>query len=129
MARKDISDQQVVWAVSTAKILRDRGIDVWPGELLATVLGQPVKVCYRCLERAFERDFLEYGVSLRSAWLTEKGQNLLAEFYVEQQKLGGSRISWLDPLKVEGGGTGQDLTYDQFIKNLVRQIGTSVDLA
>lgn len=49
----------------------------WPYELLAQWTGQPEKVCYRAMERAEENGLLEYGVSLRTAWLTDKGKALL----------------------------------------------------
>jgi hypothetical protein len=41
--------------------------------------GQPLKVCYRAMERAHKRGYVEYGVSLRTAWLLPKGLELLQE--------------------------------------------------
>lgn len=73
MATKHISDKQVVEAVAIFN--RDRGR--WPYELLAESTGQCEKVCFRAMERACDRGLLEYGVSLRTAWLTEDGRKLL----------------------------------------------------
>lgn len=74
MATKDISDQQVCEAY------RDYDADrsgPWPYELLVLWSGEPWKVCYRACERAARRGLVDYGVSLRSGWLTEKGQEVL----------------------------------------------------
>lgn len=73
MATKHISDKQVVEAVAIYN--RDRGL--WPYELLANSTSECEKVCFRAMERAASRGLLEYGVSLRTAWLTEKGRKLL----------------------------------------------------
>lgn len=75
MAVKDISDELVCKAINTAQKNRTR----WPYEYLQSWTGQPEKVCYRALERAEERGLIEYGVSLRTGWLTEKGEQLLKE--------------------------------------------------
>lgn len=72
MSRKDISDLQVVQAYVEAIKLK-----VWPYEILEKVTGQPMKVCYAAMERAYERDLIDYGVSLRAGFLTQKGQKLL----------------------------------------------------
>lgn len=75
MAMKDITDRQVCLAV---KAFRDRDLGLpWPYEALAIETGQPEKVCYRAMERANQRGLLDYGVSLRTAWLTEKGEALI----------------------------------------------------
>jgi hypothetical protein len=42
--------------------------------ILMEATGQPEKVVYRAMERAYNRGYIEYGVSMRSGWLTEKGQ-------------------------------------------------------
>lgn len=76
MATKDISDVQVCRAIQA---FRDRDLELpWPYEALAAETGQPEKVCYRAMERADRRGLIEYGVSLRTGWLTEKGKTLLA---------------------------------------------------
>lgn len=77
MAMKDISDLQVCLAVQA---FRARDLELpWPYEALAVETGQPEKVCYRAMERADRRGYLEYGVSLRTAWLTAKGEELVRD--------------------------------------------------
>ena len=72
MAVKDITDKQVVDAVHRSKA----PLEQWPHLILARETGQCEKVCYRALERAARRGFVECGVSLRSGWLTESGERL-----------------------------------------------------
>jgi len=76
MAMKHISDVQVLRAVVESKKMRECGHKVWPYELLEQWTGQCEKVCLMCMERAVERGYLDYGVSLRTAWLTEEGKNM-----------------------------------------------------
>ncbi len=40
---------------------------------LCVLTGQPYKVCLRAAERACKRGLLEYGVSLRTGWLSGDG--------------------------------------------------------
>ena len=80
MATKDISDRQVCEAYAEAA--RQRGEDwknpyEFPYEILNRQTGQCVKVCYGAMERAEGRGYIEYGVSLRTGWLTEEGKKLL----------------------------------------------------
>jgi len=81
VATKDITDKQVCEAYAEAA--RQRGLDwiyhryEWPYEILERATGQPEKVCYRAMERAESRGYIEYGVSLRTGWLTEKGKELM----------------------------------------------------
>ena len=75
MAMKDITGLQVVQAQQR---WRDNDHGPWAYEILQVETGQPEKVCYKCMERAADRGLLEYGVSLRTAWLTDKGEALLA---------------------------------------------------
>ena len=75
MSMKHITDAQVCRAVQA---FRDRDLELpWPYEALAAETGQPEKVCFRAMERADRRGLLDYGVSLRTAWLTEAGKALL----------------------------------------------------
>ncbi|MCJ2023577.1 hypothetical protein [Methylobacterium sp. J-067] len=48
-----------------------------PVRILQEWTGQPLKVCYRCMERACDRGLIEYGVSLRCGWIDAKGYELL----------------------------------------------------
>jgi hypothetical protein len=81
MAMKDISDAQVCTAVVDARAAEWKrgGESLWPYTLLMERTGQPMKVCCRAMERAADRGLVEYGVSLRTGWLTDKGQALLAQ--------------------------------------------------
>lgn len=74
MATKDVTDRMVCEAVAQWEAERD---GVWSYDILEARTGQCFKVCYAALERAAERDLIEYGVSLRTAWLTDKGKALL----------------------------------------------------
>lgn len=73
MATKDISDRQVCEAFAEA---RRRGI--FADAILERDTGQPAKVVQRAMERACSRGLVEYGVTLRSGWLTAKGESLIA---------------------------------------------------
>lgn len=85
MATKDISDKLVCEAYAAYRAISDETLktgiepvdDVFPYNILQEITGQPFKVCYRAMERAADRDLIEYGVSLRTGWLTEKGKALL----------------------------------------------------
>lgn len=76
MAAKDVSDAQVVRAC--ADFHRDPANEDVIARLVRQTL-QPAKVCVRALERACERGLIDYGVSLRTAWVTTKGESLLKE--------------------------------------------------
>jgi len=52
--------------------------NLFPYEAIAKQTGCAEKVAFRAMERAEDREYLEYGVSLRTACLTEKGKELLA---------------------------------------------------
>lgn len=80
MATKDVTDLMVCLAYE--EIQRQRGPKfeheyVMPYDFLHEMTGQCVKVCYRAMERACDRGYIEYGVSLRTGWLTDKGWELL----------------------------------------------------
>lgn len=74
MATKDISDAQVCRAFAEYKLT-----GAWPYETLENMTGQPFKVCLRAMERAVERGLVDYGVSLRTGWLTDAGKKLIEE--------------------------------------------------
>jgi hypothetical protein len=93
MAAKDISDLHVCEAYrerwgndigrpsldgfSIGALVTDRPPTKFVDAILKDGTGQPAKVVYRAMERAYSRGYIEYGVSLRSGWLTEKGLALL----------------------------------------------------
>ena len=74
MATKDITDRQVLLAYAEIAA----GSMAFADALLQEFTGQPPKVCFRAMERAASRGLIEYGVSLRSGWMTDKGRALLA---------------------------------------------------
>lgn len=88
MATKDITDIQVVNAYIKAKETRVKHTVlgclikpeflVWPYDILMQETGQCEKVCYRAMERACDHGLIEYGTSLRSGWVTEKGKALIS---------------------------------------------------
>lgn len=94
MSRKDVTDfmvclayykyrDEINKAFVPSKIFGMMPGVKWPYETLHKWTGEPIKVCYRAIERAYDRGYIEYGVSLRSGWLTDKGKELLR---VEAQK-------------------------------------------
>ncbi len=74
MATKDITDKQVAQAYRAKSETQDC---LWPYDFLHKWTGQPIKVCYRAMERAHKRGLVDYGTSLRSGWLTRKGVDLI----------------------------------------------------
>ena len=88
MARKDITDLQVCLAVAESDSNRKHklaNMESGPpylsthiDEILNLMTDQPIKVCYRALERAYSRGLVDYGVGLYIGWLTDAGKQLLA---------------------------------------------------
>lgn len=77
MATKGISDVQVCGACRAAHLLGlSKGTSL---EILMRMTGQPQKVCYRAMQRAQSRGYIGCGVSLRTAWVEEKGLALLKD--------------------------------------------------
>lgn len=80
MATKDITDKMVCEAYAEAEQQRDQGPGMpwrdyeYPYVILQRRTGECFKVCYRAMERAEKRGFVECGVSLRTGWLTDKGR-------------------------------------------------------
>lgn len=72
MAVGDISDRMVVKAYIRYKELREEDWDnhQFPYDILSERTGEPWKVCWRAMERAVDRGYIEYGVSLRTGWPT-----------------------------------------------------------
>ena len=66
-----VTDLQVLQAYAD----QDEG---FADEKLMNSTGQCEKVCYRAMERVERKGYIDYGVSLRSGWLTPKGQAALA---------------------------------------------------
>ena len=83
MATKDISDLQVCMAIVMRDYLRGRGLtwlDQYPriDQILESITKQPSKVVWSAMERADRHGLTDWGVSLRGAWLIDKGRELLA---------------------------------------------------
>jgi len=74
MAMKHVSDEKVLKAVLKS---RDGDHKYWPYELLSKETGECEKVCYRAMERTNNKGYLDYGVSLRTAWVTPEGKEFL----------------------------------------------------
>lgn len=72
-SRKLISDYDVCKAYQERKPFDKE----WAYEILAKRFDVPEIVAYRACERAEKRGYLDYGTSLRSGWLTDKGKELL----------------------------------------------------
>lgn len=69
---KDIPDELVLLLARAWSTERHTGVH----DALIT-LGFPDKLAYRKIERLVSRGLLEYGVSPRYAWVTEKGEEYL----------------------------------------------------
>ena len=75
MKTSDITDKMVCEAV--AEYQSDPYNKPFPYEIIAQKTGCVEKVAYCAMERADDRGYIDYGVSLRTGWLTEKGKELL----------------------------------------------------
>lgn len=53
--------------------------DLFADAVLGRVTGAPPKVVQAAMERAADRGLIDYGVSLRSGWLTPDGLALAAD--------------------------------------------------
>lgn len=73
MKRSDISDYEVCLAVEDFQ----KTMGNFPYEVLARKFNCDEKLAYSACKRAEENGLIEYGVSLRTGWLTEKGKQVL----------------------------------------------------
>jgi hypothetical protein len=74
--RRDISDLEVCKMVD---LYQKEKIKRFPYEQLALKFGASEKVAYSACERACKNGLIDYGVSLRTGWLTEKGEKFLKD--------------------------------------------------
>ncbi len=75
LKRRDINDLHVCEAYRRKReVYSDMK---FADEILAEFTGAPIKVARAAMERACDRGYVEYGTSLRSGWITEKGLRLL----------------------------------------------------
>src|SRR5271154_7100730 len=90
MSRKDVTDAMVVAAYAERIRLRagppiDGATTVpYAYEILMERTGLSFKECYRACERALDHGLIEYGVSLRCGWLTDKGNELLRDAAIKE---------------------------------------------
>jgi hypothetical protein len=98
MPRRDVTDIQVcqAYGLKNKEAKAGRSFDVI--EHLAVHTGQPEKVVYRAMERAYRHGLVEFGVSLRSGWLTEKGEGMVQ---VRPQNVNVNPDPKLSPAAVE----------------------------
>ncbi len=75
MKRSDINDYEVCKAVEEYN--KDIYNTPFPYELLAKKFNCDEKLAYYAIKRACDNNLIEYGVSLRTGWLTDKGKELL----------------------------------------------------
>jgi len=73
MKTADITDYAVLLAYQKSKADPDK----FPESILMRELGAHPKVCAAACVRAFERGLIDYGVSLRTGWITDKGWRVL----------------------------------------------------
>jgi hypothetical protein len=85
MKRSDISDYEVCKAyVEMRKNWNGaEGNFAYPYDILSARFKCPEKVVYRAMERTYDRGLIECGVSLRTGWVTSKGETLLATYLGE----------------------------------------------
>lgn len=74
MKRKDITTKMVLSAY-----LESKKINKFPHEIIQENTGYPLKVIWSAIERDLDNDYIEYGVSMRTGWLTEKGLEYLTK--------------------------------------------------
>ncbi len=85
MKRSDITDKDVCEAVALYQermgklplFSESMNYVEFPYQTLAKKFNCDEKLAYSACERAVDRDLIEYGVSLRTGWLTEKGEAIL----------------------------------------------------
>jgi len=80
MSRKNIPDWLVCAAyVEAQKRHKATNNIVFALDILMQWTGEPEKVCYVAMERADDRGYIDYGVSLRAGWVTDEGAELLEQ--------------------------------------------------
>lgn len=72
MARKDVTDVMVIEAYLQRAVTGEPVL-----RILMLRTGEPEKVIWRALERACSRNLIDYGTSLRVAWVTDEGREYL----------------------------------------------------
>lgn len=75
MKTSDITDLEVCEAVQKA---HENLWKEYAYQIIAKKRGCAEKVAYRAMERASDHGLINFGVSLRTGWLTDKGQILIS---------------------------------------------------
>lgn len=76
MKRKDIPTISVLKAYKKMEdTVRGKFVD----EILMEEFNAPEKLVYSAINRDYDKGFIEFGVSIRSGWLTESGEKYLNE--------------------------------------------------
>ena len=73
MKRSDIPTRAVLEACHR---FHNRG-NLAPLQILMNEFNAPEKVVYSAMERDLAKEFIDYGVSLRTAWVTPEGYKFL----------------------------------------------------
>ena len=84
MKRSDITDKQVCEAYDEYQRVSSQRIGpkiMWPYDILVRDTGCPWKVAYAAMERADDHNLVDWGVALRSGWLTSAGKELIGDRY------------------------------------------------
>ncbi len=77
---KRITDKMAVMAQWEWRERMTKGRNTKPAkEMLWEATGRPRSDCLKALQRAADRGYLDYGVSLRTAWLTDAGLKLIGK--------------------------------------------------
>ena len=74
MKRSDIPTIEVMIAY---KQYNDDRYGDFPTVILMKKFNAPEKLIYSAIQRDYDNDLIEFGVSLRTGWLTDKGLQLL----------------------------------------------------
>jgi hypothetical protein len=73
-----ISDEMVCKAyVYYQENFAGKGSEKFPYDILHEWTGEDFQVCYESMERTCRNGFVEYGVSLRTGWITKEGKELI----------------------------------------------------
>lgn len=78
MKRSDISTLTVLSAALEA---HRGGVRKATWEYILEKTNTPMKIIYAAMDREDRAGYLEWGVSLRTAWLSEKGKDKLLELF------------------------------------------------
>ena len=80
---KSITDLQVVTACNKSHVEHKHSSIA----ILMAETGMPWKVVYRAMERAKRRKLIDCGVSIGTAWVTDKGRLMLLQSLYQQGTL------------------------------------------